>query len=100
MVLLTKSNVTVELLESICSEDGGPFLLQTPLGVLQFRLAPTTNTRGKHTYGAGMLMVRAQHAYILFSDARDTLLHGTPEELVDYIKEDNYYLELPEVHHG
>lgn len=95
MVLITKRNVTVALLDSICSINGGAFLLQTSIGVLKFNLAPTMNTLGKHRNKAGMLVVRAQKAYLLFDTNRDTLLHGTPAELVDYIQKDNYYIEIP-----
>lgn len=90
MILVTKHNVTTELLESICSNEGDPFLLLTPVGIRKFRLCDTTNSRGTHRHEAGMLIMHGQGPYLVFNDDRDTILHGDVTELVSYIKNGNY----------
>ena len=90
MILVTKHNVTATLLESIRSAVGTAFLLQTPIGIRQFRLGRTNNTKGMFRHRAGILVLRAQGPYIVFSNDQDILLHGDVTELVDYIKNDNY----------
>ena len=94
MTLVTKNNVTIAMLESICNVDisvrSSLFLLQTPLGISEFILTQTTNTHGRFKHKRGMLVLRAQGPYLAFSDNTDTLLHGDVTELVDYIKSNNY----------
>ena len=90
MTLVTKMNVTSELLESICGGDSCSFLLQTPIGIRQFKLVPTNNTHGRFKHERGMLVLNAQGPYLAFSDNTDILLHGDVTELVDYIKSNDY----------
>ena len=92
MVLVTKHNVTVDLLESICGDDAGSgsFLLQTPKGIRKFKLRNTINTHGTRRHETGMIVLRGQGPYLVFCDDLDTALHGDVTELVEYIKTSNY----------
>ncbi len=88
MILLTKRNVTTELLEGIGC--GCSFLLQTPSGVRKVKLERTINSHGKYKGDAGMTVLCSQGMYVVFGDSVDIILHGRIDELVEYIKNDNY----------
>ena len=87
MILVTKHNVTTELLESICSNDGTLFLLQTPNGIEQFKLMTTINSLGAYRHKTGMLVSRGQGPYLVFNSRLDVCLHGDVTELVSDIQE-------------
>lgn len=90
MVLITKTNVTSALLEGVHRTNGDVFLLDTPMGVHQFTIATITNSHGNFVHKRGMIILRVQNAYLVFTDDTDTVLHGDVTELVDYIKKGNY----------
>ena len=89
MVLITKRNVTTELLESVRDTN---FLLLTPVGITEVKLESTINSHGMYKHGVGIMVVHAQGPHLAFSDSVNTVLHGAITELVEYIKDDDYVL--------
>ena len=92
MLLITKENISKELLSRYVG--AGVVLLETKFGIKKVLLERINRVaRGKYKGQSGYIFNRIQGPWLVRSDARTTVLHGAPKEIIKFIKTDDYEIE-------